>query len=172
MIEDFQPSIYERNKKKVLNAKTDGPKKRAFNVSSPAPTAGAYAPSAEPEPLTRLPLPPHMQQNVEPANDSLDSPYSTELFDWQDLWNEFKGTLIWILILINTSLLSYYMGTKKKSKPKNKRRNTRSSRTSIEMNSMPRRHTDGFHEVSLHPYESVASLPLPLYPDTTTTTRL
>ena len=79
MIEDFQPFNCERNKKKVLNATMNGPKEQALNASSPVPTAGAYAPTADPDPPTILPTPP---QNVEPINDSMDSPYSNELFDW------------------------------------------------------------------------------------------
>ena len=56
----------------------------------------------------------------------MDSPYSAENpnepFDYRALWDEFKGTLLWMFILTNTSILSYCMG-KRKSKPeKNTRR--------------------------------------------------
>ena len=44
----------------------------------------------------------------------MDSPYSAENpnepFDYQALWDEFKGTLLWMFILTNTSILSYCMG--------------------------------------------------------------
>ena len=173
MIEDFLPLNRRKYKKPVLNATTEEPK------------TGASVQITDPDPSTQYPPTPQTQQDTEPNQDVMDhndySPYSTttEPFEWNTLWQEVKGTLLWLIILTNVSIISYYQGKKQGSVNKT-RRNIRTP-PSFKLHSMPRTNLrryaddDNFQNVSLHPcehYKSVASLPLPLPPATTPTTRI
>ena len=83
------------------------------------------------------------------------------------IWNEIKSTMLWMVILTNSSLLSYHMGKRNRKPTKTNRTiNLQESRNRFEMNPIRGRNTrhqddDGFNNVNLQTYESVNSLPPP-----------